>query len=147
MTLKVLPLEGYKALKAYNAFNALLLGLKMLPVYNHLSYEEFFASFADMTDDERERKLRQAVDFVGLAEDEIAALVSFVPDRNGIPYDATNSKRMPVADMHQAIVAVCMAIGRIKADLLTEAEKKSYRNSASTSSGLGGETPVSASPT
>lgn len=130
--MKVLPLKGYKSLKALNAFNALLLGLKMLPMYMSQSYETFYEGFKDMDDGEKETFLRQAVAFVELQPDEVEAIVSFACDKNGIPYSAANIKNLAPNELHETIVAVCMEIGRIKIDLVSESEKKKSVNSQST---------------
>ena len=122
--MKVLPLKGYKSLKALNAFNALLLGLKMLPVNLDKNYVDFFEAFKHKSDTEKEDAVRQAVAFVPLNDDEIDALVSFTTDRNGVPYGKVNVSNLGVAELHEIIVAVCMEIGRIKIDLVTEEEKK-----------------------
>ncbi len=124
--MKVLPLKGYKSLRALNAFHALLLGLKMLPAYITVAYETFYASFNDKTEAEKEKLLREAVVFVQLGEDEVSALVSFCTDKNGIPYNATNVGNLSPAELHAIIVAVCMEIGRIRIELVTEEEKKNY---------------------
>ncbi len=124
--MKVLPLKGYKSLRALNAFHALLLGLKMLPAYIGESYEAFYASFSEKTEAEKEKLLKEAVMFVHLEEDEVAALVSFCTDKNGITYAAVNIGNLTPHQMHEIIVAVCMEIGRIKIELVTEEEKKNY---------------------
>ena len=124
MIRKILPLTGYKSLRALNAFHALLLGLKMLPAYQMEGYESFYASFGEKTDAEKETLLREAAVFVQLAEDEVQALISFATDKNGVPYSAVNLKNLTASELHEIIVAVCMEIGRIKIDLVTEAEKK-----------------------
>ena len=128
---KVLPLKGYKSLKALNAFHALLLGLKMLPSYLAESYESFYESFKDKTDSEKEKLIREAALFVQLQQDEVEALVAFTTDRNGIPYSAANVNNLSIDELHEIIVAVCMEIGKIKIDILTESEKKNYPASAS----------------
>lgn len=124
MSRKVLELKGFKSLRALNAFHALLLGLKMLPAYQSLSYEDFFAGFKDKTDGEKETCLREAAVFVQLAEDEIEALVCFCTDKNGVPYSSVNVKNLKLDELHEIIVAVCMEIGRIKINLVSEEEKK-----------------------
>ena len=122
--MKVLPLKGYKSLKALNAFNALLLGLKMLPIHLEKDYVSFFESFKEKSEAEKESSLRQAVAFVSLNDDEIDALVSFATDKNGVPYGKHNVSNLGVAELHDTIVAVCMELGRIKIDLVSEDEKK-----------------------
>lgn len=120
----VLPLKGYKSLRALNAFHALLLGLKMLPAHIGESYESFHASFKEKDDAQKETMIREAAVFVKLEEDEIEALISFCCDKNGVPYGPMNLKNLTAGELHEIIVAVCMEIGRIRIDLVTEAEKK-----------------------
>jgi hypothetical protein len=124
MERKILPLTGYKSLKALNAFHALLLGLKMLPAYIQEDYESFYASFAEKSEKEKEKLLREAAVFVQLAEDEVSALITFATDKNGVPYSGVNLKNLKVDELHSIIVAVCMAIGRIKIEIVSEDEKK-----------------------
>ena len=124
MSRKVLPLVGYKSLKALNAFNALLLGLKMLPAYLGQDYVSFYEAFGEMSEAEKERLVREAAVFVQLNEDEVMALVSFCTDKNGVAYGPANIKNLGAGELHEIIVAVCMEIGRIKIDLVSESEKK-----------------------
>jgi hypothetical protein len=121
---KVLPLIGYKSLRALNGFHALLLGFKMLPAYIAEPYESFYAGFKDKTDAEKEKILREAVLFVQLGQDEVDAILSFAADSNGISYSKANQKNLNPRDLHEAIVAVCMEIGRINIDIVSEEEKK-----------------------
>lgn len=122
--INVLPLVGYKSLRALNVFHSLLLGLKMLPVYLNQDYVSFFASFKEKTDSEKEDALRQAVAFVQLSQEEVEAVISFAADSNGVPYAASNQKNLKPEELFEIIVAVCMEIGRIKVELVTEEEKK-----------------------
>lgn len=122
--MKVLPLVGYRSLQALHAFNALLLGLKMLPAYITLSYEEYFASFQNKSDAEKETLVREAAAFVQLQPDEVEALASFVEDKNGVPYGSANIKNLGPVELHEIIVAVSMEIGRLPIRLVTETEKK-----------------------
>jgi hypothetical protein len=130
--MKLLQLKGYKSLKALNAFNALLLGLKMLPMYRDQSYQVFYENFKDMGEGEKETFLRQAVAFVQLEEDEVEAVIGFACDVNGVPYSAMNLKNLSPDQLHEVIVAVCMEIGKIKVELVSDAEKKKLNNSQST---------------
>lgn len=133
MGVKILELKGYKSLKALNAFNALLLGLKMLPAYVLVPYEEFFAAFQDKTEAQKEKAIREAALFVQLQEDEVEALIGFATDKNGVPYGKSNLKNLGPKDLHEIIVAVCMEIGRIRIDILSEDEKKNSPLGASKS--------------
>jgi hypothetical protein len=85
---------------------------------------EHFEAHNNKTDEEREALLREAVSLVSLQDDEIAALLSFCKDKNGVPYTAVNIGNLGFNEIHEAIVAVCMEIGRIKVDLVSEDEKK-----------------------
>lgn len=127
--MKLLPLQGYKSLRALNAFHSLLLGLKMLPVYAGLDYQSFFAGFSEKTEEEKERSLREALAFVQLSPEEVSALISFSTDPNGIAYGDANIKTMTPDVLFETIIAVCMEIGRIKIDLVSAEEKKKLQTS------------------
>ncbi len=131
--MKLLPLVGFKSLRALNAFNALLLGLKMLPLYIDSTYEEFFAAFQDRSEGEKESMLRLAAGFVELQQYEVEALISFAADKNGVVYGPENLGNLGPKELHELIVTVCMEIGRIRITLVSEAEKKSSPRSPSTS--------------
>lgn len=130
MKYTVLPLKGYKSLRALNVFHTLLLGMKMLPVYFNESYESFYESFKTKTDEEKEKLIREAILFVQLGQDEVEAVVAFVTDKNGIPFSSANIKNLGMDEIHEIIVAVCMEIGKIKIDILLENEKKNSQTSA-----------------
>lgn len=127
--MNLLPLKGYKSLKALNAFHALLLGLKMLPMYRAQSYETFYEGFKDKSEGEKETFLREAVIFVTLEQDEVEALICFACDKNKVPYTSVNLKNLGPEELHAIIVAVCMEIGRIKIDIVSESEKKKLGSS------------------
>jgi hypothetical protein len=96
----------------------------MLPAYVSIPYQDFYESFREKTEAEKETLVREAVLFVELSEDEVAAMISFATDKNGIPYSSVNMKNLSPGDLHEIIVAVCMEIGRIKIEILSEDEKK-----------------------
>lgn len=132
MIINILPLVGYKALRSMAAFNTLLLGLKMLPMYETIEYPEFYASFKDKTDKQKEDALRLAAAFVQLSSEEVESLISFASDKNGIPYTSANLKNLKPNELFEIIIAVCMEIGRIKIDLVSDEEKKKSLTSQST---------------
>jgi hypothetical protein len=132
---KILPLKGYKSLRALNAFHALMLGIKMLPAYAEEGYPTFYARLAQMSDAEKEKIIREAAVFVQLAEDEVNALISFATDKNGVAYSDVNVKNLNAGELHEIIVAVCMEIGRIKIELVSEQEKKNLQTSQLTLDG------------
>lgn len=127
--IKILPLVGYKSLRALNAFSTLLLGLKMLPIYLDQDYVTFYESFKDKSDGEKESALRQALAFVNLTQEEVEALASFATDSNGIAYTSVNLKTIGAEDLFEILIAVCMEIGRIKVELVSDEEKKKSRTS------------------
>ena len=124
----VTEIKGYQGLRAFNAFHTLMLGLKMLPAYLDQTYDDFFASFQDKTDEQKEKRIREAILFVRLEEDEIEALVSFAKDANGVTYSKANMKNLNPGQLHEIIAAVCMEMSRIRIDLLTDSEKKKSPN-------------------
>lgn len=131
--MKILELKGYKSLNALNGFNALLLGLKMLPMHIATPYEEFYESFHEKTDAEKETMLREALAFVKLEPDEVEAIVCFACDGNNVPYGPANLKSLSMEKIFEIVIAVCMEIGKIKISIVSESEKKKFQTSALTS--------------
>lgn len=127
MEIKTLELKGYKSLRAFNAFNALVLGLKMLPAYMGESYEDFLNRLQEMPEEDQRKMIREAASFVALEEDEVKALVCFAADSNGVPFTAENMKRLSHTDLLEIIVAVCMEITKIKVDFVSEKQKKNLK--------------------
>jgi hypothetical protein len=127
--MKILELKGYKSLKALNAFHTLLLGLKMLPAYIQTPYDEFFENFKEMTEEDKQKKIREAALFVPLEQNEVESLISFATDINGVPYSSVNLKNLGAKEIHEIVVAVCMEIGKIEVSLLSEEEKKNFQTS------------------
>lgn len=128
--MKILELKGLKSLRALNAFSSLLLGVKMLPVYSTLSYEDFLNAVQLMPEDDQRNVLKKAAEFVELAKDEIEALASFACDPNGVPYQSSNLKSLGPDELVKIIVEVCLEIAKIKIDLVSESEKKKSLTSA-----------------
>lgn len=125
--MKVLELKGYKSLRALNAFNALMLGLKMLPAYHHYTYEDFFFMIQEMSEQDQSNMIREAANFVELQKEEVEALISFSTDANGVPYSAENLGNLNPKEILEIIVAVCVKISQIKIDLVTKDEKKNLK--------------------
>lgn len=121
---QVSPLVGLKSYAAMNALHALLLGFKMIPMYQHLSYEEFFPMIEEKNDAGRETVFREAALLVPLSADQIEAFTAFCKDKNGVPYGSANLKNAGPGEIHEMIVSVCMELSRIKVTLVTEDEKK-----------------------
>ncbi len=122
--IKVLELKGYKSLRAFNAYHALMLGLKMLPAYMHESYEEFFARVEKMPLKDQTKMITEAALFVKLEREEVEAIICFASDANGVPYTAENLKGLGPDQLVAIVVAVCTEISKIKIDFVSETEKK-----------------------
>lgn len=122
--MRVLELKGYKSLRALNAFNALMLGLKMLPAYMGEDYEDFLGKINAMEPSDQKKMIREAALFVELQKEEIEALICFCTDANGVPYTSENLKNLKPDQLIEIIVAVCFEIAQIKIDFISESEKK-----------------------
>lgn len=122
---KVAPLVGIKSLRCLNAFQALLLGMKMLPGYQHLTFEEFITLVDGMEREEQAQVLTHGAKIVALDPEEVKALVCFCSDKNGIPYIEANIKSLKPNELVEVIVTVCMeVIQNLHVDLVTKEEKK-----------------------
>lgn len=122
--MKVLELKGYKSLRALNAFNALMLGLKMLPAYMGEDYEPFLKRIEAMPAEDQRMMFREAARFVELQKEEVESLICFCTDKNGVPYTAENVKSLGPDEIVECIVAVCAEIAQIRIDFVTNSEKK-----------------------
>lgn len=96
----------------------------MIPIYAFIPYEDFFASFEEKTDVEKENFLREGLAFIELKEDEIDALIGFCEDANGIPYGKANIKNLPVKEIYDCCLSVLIEISKIEITFITESEKK-----------------------
>lgn len=126
---QVLELRGYKSLRALNAFNALMLGLKMVPAYMGESFEDFLNRISGMAEADQEKMVREAAMLVELQKEEVEAIVCFCTDKNGVPYEAANLKNLSPKELIEVIVAVCMEIAKMKIDFVTPNEKKKSETS------------------
>jgi hypothetical protein len=122
--MKVLELKGYKSLRALNAFNALMLGLKMLPAYMGEDYEPFLMRVNLMAPSDQKKMIKEAALFVELQKEEVEALICFCADKNGVPFGPENLKSLKPNELIDIIVAVCFEIAQIKIDFISETEKK-----------------------
>lgn len=125
--MKVLQLKGTKSLRAFNGFQALLLGLKMLPSYQAETYEDFYARVSELDLEKQEVLIREAACLVELQKDEVEAMLAFCTDANGVPYDAANIENLSPAQLIDCIVAVCMEFAKMKVSLVSDARKKKIR--------------------
>lgn len=122
--MEVAKLEGYKSLRALNAFHTLMLGLKMLPAYGAIPYEEFYATMDAMPDEDKKKLITEAALLVNLEKEEVEAMVCFCKDKNGVPYTAENLKSLSPAELVEVIVSVAFEITKFKIDFVTGSEKK-----------------------
>ncbi len=116
-------------MRAFNAYNSLMLGLKMLPLYMAEGYEEFYDRVSKMPPEDQEKLIREAVCFVNLEKEEIEAMLLFCLDKNGVPYSAERVSKMPVDEIFECIVAVAKEIAKIRIDMISESEKKKSETS------------------
>lgn len=131
---KCLPLQGVKSLRCLNAFSALLLGMKMLPAYGHMTFEDFFDMIEAMEPEDQVKIITTGAKIVALDHEEVKAMVCFCTDKNGIPYQEANLKTLKPNELVEVIVTVCMeVIQNIHVDLITKDEKKNSNPSQLTS--------------
>lgn len=131
---KCLPLQGVKSHTALTAYSALLIGLKMIPAYAHLSLEEFTEMVEAMEPEDQLKVFTSGARVVPLTDAELKALVCFCTDKLGVPYTAENIKSLGPSELVEVIVTVCMEIPQnIDIDLITKEEKKNSNPSQLTS--------------
>jgi hypothetical protein len=129
---KLLPvseLKGYKSYTAMIAFQHLMIGLKMLPAYLGESYEDFFERIQAMPSEDQIKILYQAAAFVKLDEEDLACIICFCKDKNGVPFSAQNLKSLGPDELMNVIVSVCAEIVKINIGFLSEKEKKNSTTS------------------
>lgn len=121
---KVLPLKGPKSIRAFTAFNHILLAYKMLPAHLTEDYGEFYEDFKPKSEEEKENILRVALGFIDLTDDEVNTIASFCTDKNGVPFTEVNIGNVDAEELFEILLTVCMEITRIKIHLVSEEEKK-----------------------
>lgn len=122
--MQVSELRGVESFKALTVFHNIMLGLKMLPNYAHLPYEEFYTAIAAGSEESKDKIIREAILHVGLDAVDIESLAVFCTDPNGAVYRKANLKPLPPNEIFEIVVAVCREISKIKVDFVTESEKK-----------------------
>jgi hypothetical protein len=122
--MQVREIKGYESTLALQAFNTLLLGLSMLPMYAKYDYNEFYTACQDLDDENKKNILRKAAMFVRLSKDEVEALICFCLDPNGVPYRAVNLKNLKPDEIVECVVAVAFEISKFRIKLITDDEKK-----------------------
>lgn len=121
---KVREIRGPKCLAAYNVYSALLLGVKMLPAYELEGYESFYARIQMLSDEDKEKIIREAVAFVKLEDDDIRDVLTFCTDANGVPFGPENIRNLGLVETFESVVAVAKAVSQFKINLVTDSEKK-----------------------
>lgn len=122
--MKTVELKGLRSLRALNAFHTLMLGLKMLPMYQMESYPEFFARIEAMPESDQVKVIKEAALFVELQREELEALAHFCRDSNGVPFSAENLNNLTPDQIIEMIVAIGIAVLKIKIDFVSDDEKK-----------------------
>lgn len=122
--MKVLEICGSKGFLAFQSFNHLMLGLKMLPAYLGETYEDFLDRITIMEPSDQMKMIREAAMFVKLEEDELKAIICFCTDKNGVPYSSENLKSLNPAQIIDIVCEVCFRISQFKITFVSESEKK-----------------------
>lgn len=126
--MEVSKIKGHNAIPAYRGFTALLFGLKQTPDFAHIRWVDYFESFKEKSEEEKETLIRTALGFVPI-DDEIPHMLSFVKDKNGIQYSSSNMNNLSLPEIIEIVVAVCMEIGTFKISTISDGEKKNLQTS------------------
>jgi hypothetical protein len=123
--MKVRELRGIPAFHAFQAFQKVMLGLKMLPAYAAEGFEEFYARVEKMPLPDQETMIREALALgMKLDPEEIMDLLQFVEDPNGVAYGPAQIKGLDPKGLHEALTAICLELTKVKINLVSEREKK-----------------------
>lgn len=124
MNIKVLPLTNLKSVQAFCAYSNVLFGLHCSPSQMIKTDEEFFDWFDKLSDEEKEKQIRFGLSLAKLTNEEMLDLVYFATDENGIQYTEINMKGLNPKEIIEVMVAVCMAMSKIKISSVSEEQKK-----------------------
>lgn len=133
MSSKVTDLIGLKGWNAYSVFQRLMIGVKMLPFYDQMSYEEFYNYLDELPPQEQLKYIKQALLLVKMEGSEVLTLIECCSDPNGIAYGEAHLKSMPLDKMFDLMVEACVELSKIKINFISEDEKKKLRRFPSTS--------------
>jgi hypothetical protein len=123
--MNVRPLRGIPAFHAFQAYQKVMLGLKMLPAYAAEGFEEFYSRVEKMPLSDQETLIREALALgMKLDPEEIMDLLQFVEDPNGVAYGPAQIKSLDVNGLHEALTCVCLELAKVKINLVSEREKK-----------------------
>lgn len=126
--IKVLELKGQKSLRALNALQMLIIGMRMQPAWLK-SNIDFWQMLIDTDEANRRKALIEACRTIELDPAEVEACLSFCADPNGIPYSKVNMGNLNPFEIADRIAEVCMSILAIEVSLINDAEKKSSKSS------------------
>jgi hypothetical protein len=121
---KLEPIKGLDSIPVLNVYQSIIIGLKMMPMYQSEKDEDFLERIHEMSEKDREKIFREGAQIVPLETDEIRKLLKFYKDKNGVPLSRENIGALTPFEIIEMIVTVCLEISRMKIDFVTEAEKK-----------------------
>lgn len=132
--MRVLTIKGTASFQALTVMQALIYGYWLVPgLSGDKTWKEFREGYYDYSDDEKEHILRNAVGFVKVSPEEIETMLSFIPDKNGIPLCAASIKNLDLGQAFEMMIAVLMEMSKIRISFISESEKKNYQRSQSIS--------------
>jgi hypothetical protein len=120
----VIDLVGYESVKALNVYGALLIGGKNIPPYVDMPFPDYFEAIRTLPPADQENFFRVCVAVVPLEREEVEAITCFCLDANGVPYTRMQLKSMPLKDVFDIIISVCLEVAKFKIDFVSETEKK-----------------------
>jgi hypothetical protein len=109
----VCEIKGLKSVRPFQVTSVLSLGLLMLPVNMNKLFDVWHEDLVNLPPEDQRKMVEQAVRFVELKEEEIAAMVSFCKDANGVPIDKSNVGNFKPNELLDMIVAVCLEVLKI----------------------------------
>ena len=142
--IKVLTIEGMDSYYPCQAYYKLLFGLSMIPAYAHMSLSEFAGYCELLSDDDKEKIIKEAVQIVTLEPDEILKVVCWAVDPNGVRYSRENLKKATPQFINEILRAVILEVAKAhKIDMISEDEKKNLKISPLTSEKPSQSIPIS----
>lgn len=122
--MKIKEFLGYDGFRAMQTFCKLVLGLKMLPMYEDIEYQDFLNIIHKMDEPDKRKVLRDGFLLVDLSDDEVLSLCSFAYDKNGVPISKNSFKSLTIPEIIDIQIEVCLKLSEIKVDSVTEDQKK-----------------------
>lgn len=117
-------LKGLSSYSAMQVFYKLMIGLKMYAAYAHYTPEQFFDFISELSPENQDKIIREALLIVPMEREEMESLASFCCDSNGVPYRSENMKSLKPNQIFEILVKSCLELAKIKIDFITEDEKK-----------------------